>query len=302
MAVTSPAVSSKDAHPVTPGTTTGASLLSKEKPLNATHEDAAPGSEPPLVPPATISYFRSPRTQARTLPLGPQPTTPGLSTAPREGVPPPNRPETTERPIEKQKLSRAAIPEPPAIISELAQEEDGIPASQAERETFTYWRSGRSQAKGPIEGLEKAAGSLKEEAEDLMGGKFLIEPEKITYWKPGRVADPEKFSPTALAALPALLTNQAKKVEEGVAKAVDPVNLEDLEKWPALIEPDKITYWRPGRVADPAKYAPAAIAALPSVLKAQAKGIGEGIEKAVVSAHPEDLENLPALIEPDKIT
>lgn len=135
-----------------------------------------------------------------------------------------------------------------------------------------------------------------------MGGKFLTEPEKITYWEPGRVADPAKYSPAALAALPVALTNQAKGAGKEFEKAIDSTIQEDLERSQALIEPDKITYWRPGRVADPAKYAPAALAALPSVLTSQAKEVGQGLGKAVESVEQEATERPLALIEPDKIT
>lgn len=302
MAVTSPAVSSQDAQHVTPGTTTGASLLSKEKSLHATPEAANHGVEPPHDSSATISNLRPPNPQAGTLPLGPQPSTSRLSNPPGEAVPPPTRAEKLERPAKEQELSRTVMPGSSGIVRDSALEEEGVPASQAERATFGYWRSGRSQAKGPVEGLEEAAGSLKEEGEDLIGAKLLSDPEKITYWKPGRVADPVKYSPAALAALPVVLTNQAKGVGEAAEKAIEAAKQEDLDQWQSLIEPDKVTYWRPGRVADPAKYAPAALAALPSVFTSQAKDIRDGLRKAVDTVNQEDLEKPLALIEPDKIT
>jgi hypothetical protein len=265
MAVTSPAVSSQDAAPITPGTTTGASLLAREKPLDATPEDATPGAQPPLIPFATLSYFRSPRSQAGALPLGQEPAASQLSHAPGEGGPPAPRAETIERPPEEPKLSGAGVTGPFEIARSPALEEEGIAASQAERENFTYWKSGRAQAKRPLKGLETAVGALKEE-EDVIGEKALVEPEKITYWKQPRVFDPAKYTAETLTGLPSVLMSQATGLENRVEKAAQSLQ-EDVDGGKALIEPEKITYWTQGRVTDPAKYAPAALAALPTSLK-----------------------------------
>lgn len=291
MALTSPAVSSQDAAPITPETTTGASFFSKEKPLNATLaalEDATPGAEPSLIPLDTISYFRSPRSQARTLPLGPEPTTSELNHALGEGSSSADRAKARERPLEEQKLAGPGVTAPLDTVRSFAVEEEGIAASQAEREAFTYWRSGRSQAKRPLEGLETAVGALKEE-EDVIGEKVMIEPEKITYWRHPRVADPSKYAPAALAAaLPAVLTSQTKAVEAQFGKAIETLE-EDVEGGKALIEPDKITYWRPSRVMDPAKYAQAALTALPPVLINQAKGVEDQVGKAALPTVLKDI-------------
>jgi hypothetical protein len=304
MAFTSPAVSSQDAAPITPETTTGASLLSKEKPL-----DASPGipntiratEPPPVFPtaPTTIPDLRTPDTQAGSLPLGPQPTTSELSHTASEGGPSATRAEAIERPAEEQKLAGQAIPGALDITQSAALEEEGIPASQAERETFGYWRSGRSQAKRALGGLEATVGSLKEE-EDVIGRKSLVDPEKITYFRQGRVADPAKYAPAALAALPDLLTSQAKAVGDK-AKNVAQVLGEDLDGGKALIEPDKITYWSHGRVADPAKYASAGLATLSSAAENEAKAIRDRLGNAFDFAK-EEVDGGKALIEPDKIT
>lgn len=307
MAFTSPAVSSQDAAPITPETTTGASLLSKEKPLDAspgianTNPVPDPQPQPTTVSPtapAAISDIRPADTPTGPLPLGSEPKTSELSHAAGEGSPPANRTEAIERPAEEQKLAGQGVPGPLDIARSPALEEAGIPASQAERETFGYWRSGRSQAKRALEGLETTVGSLKEE-EDVIGGKSLVDPEKVTYWSQDRVADPAKYATAALTALPALLTSQAKAVEDQAKKAA-PFLDEDLDGGNALIEPEKITYWSHGRVADPAKYAPAALAILPPVLGSQAKGIEDHLENAFQFAKDE-VDGGKALIEPDKI-
>jgi hypothetical protein len=107
--------------------------------------------------------------------------------------------------------------------------------------------------------------------EDLEGGKALIEPEKITYWSHKRVADPANYWQAALGALPNTLTSQAKAVGDKLGSRFK--FLEEVDGGKALIDPDKITYWSHGRVADPAKYAPAALAAVPPALE----DIGLGI-------------------------
>lgn len=301
MAFTSPAVSSQDAAPITPETTTGASLLSKEKPLNAPPGITTPGPDPPLPAPtdaAAIPDIRPSEPPAAPLPLGPEPKTPELSHQAGEGGPPANRTETIERPPEEQKLAgQAATTEPLDIARSPPLEEEGIPASQAERETLGYWRSGRSQAKRALESLEAVVEPPKEE-EDVIGGNSLVEPEKITYWRQGRVADPAKFAPAALAAVvPDALTSQAKAVGDEINAAAHVLE-EDLDGGKALIEPEKMTYWSHGRVADPANHAPAAIAALPKALESQTKAIAEKLE----SPFKEEVDGGKALIEPDKIS
>jgi hypothetical protein len=302
MAFTSPAVSSQDAAPITPGTTTGASLL-KEKPLNAAPEITNPGSEPTLATPTTptsVPDLRPAGSQTAPVPLGPEPTTPELSHPTGEGSPPATRTEAIERPPEKQKFAGQTAPAGPLDFARsLTLEEEGIPASQAERETFGYWRSGRSQAKRALEGMEATVWSLKEE-EDVIGGKSLVDPEKITYWRQGRVADPAKFAPAALAALPDVLTSQAKAFGDEMKTAAHVLE-EDFDGGKPLIEPEKITYWSHGRVADPADYAPAALAALPNALTSQAKVIGDKIESPFKFLE-EEIDGGKALIEPEKIT
>lgn len=302
MAVTSPAVSSQDATPVTPKTTTGATLLSKEKPLNAAHKSPIPGPAPPTAPPTAptaVPGIRPPNPQTGAVPLGPEPTASKLSHAPGEGGPPANRAEAVKRSPEEPKLTGQGIAGPLDIARNFVLEEEGVPASQAERETFRYWRSGRSQAKRAIEGLETAAGSLKK-AEDVIGEKALVEPEKITHWRQGRVVDPAKYAPAALAALPDLLTSQAKVAADQL-KNTAKVLEEDIDGGKALIEPEKITYWKPGRVTDPAHYAPAALAALPAAVESQVKGVGEHLGNAFEFLKDE-VDGGKALIEPDKIT
>ena len=304
MAFTSPAVSSQDAAPITPETTTGASLLSKEKPLNAPPGVIPPGPDPPLPTPtdaAAIPDIRPSDSQAAPVPLGPEPKTSELSHPASEGGPPANRAETIKRPPEEPKLAgEAATTEPLDIARSLPLEEEGNPASQAERETFGYWRSGRSQAKRALESLEAVVEPPKEE-EDVIGGKSLVEPETITYWRQGRVADPAKFAPAALAAaVPDALTSQAKAVG-GDIEAAAHVLEEDLDGGKALIEPEKMTYWSHGRVADPANYAPAAIAALPKALESQTKAIADKLESPFKFLE-EEVDGDKALIEPDKIS
>lgn len=303
MAFTSPAVSSQDAAPITPGTTTGASLISKEKPLNASPGITNPVPETPLPAPtesSSIPDIRPSDSQTAPLPLGPEPKASELSHPPGEGGPPATRTETIERPPEEPKLAgQTANAGPLDIARSPALEEERIPASQAERETFGYWRSGRSQAKRALESLEAVVESAKEE-EDVIGGKSLVEPEKIIYWRQGRVVDPAKFAPAALAAaVPNVLTSQAKLIGD---KLESPFRFleEEVDSGKALIEPEKITSWSHGRVADPANHAPAALAALPSALTSQAKAIGDKLESPFKFLE-EEVEGGKALIEPDKI-
>ncbi|KAM0709763.1 hypothetical protein Q7P35_003804 [Cladosporium inversicolor] len=305
MAFTSPAVSSQDAAPITPQTTTGASLLSKEKPLNASPGVTTPGPEPTLAAPTdppALPDLRPAPSQTAPLPLGPEPKTTQLSHPASEGGPPATRTEAIERPPEEQKLARQTATAGPLDIARsilVEEEEEGIPASQAERETFGYWRSGRSQAKRALEGLEAVAEPAKEE-EDVIGGKSLVEPEKITYWRQGRVADPAKFAPAALAALPDVLIGEAKVVGDEMKTAAHDLE-EDLDGGNPLVEPAKITYWSHGRVADPASYAPAALEAVPNALKSQAKAFGDKLESPFKFLE-EEIDGGKALIEPDKIT
>ena len=304
MAFTSPAVSSQDAAPITPGTTTGASLLFKEKPLNASPGITNPVPEaslPAPTEPSSIPDLRNSDSQTAPLPLGPEPKTSELSHPASEGSPPTNRTEAIERPPEEPKLAgQTATTGPLDIARSPPLEEEGIPASQAERETFRFWRSGRSQAKRALEGLEAAVEPVKEE-EDVIGGKSLVEPEKITYWRQGRVADPAKFAPAALAAaVPDVLTSQAKAVKN---KLESPFKFleEEVDGGKALIEPEKINYWSHGRVVDPANHAPAALAALPNALTSQAKVIGDKLESPFKFLE-EEVDGGKPLIEPEKIT
>ena len=304
MAFTSPAVSSQDVAPITPETTTGASLLSKEKPLNAPPGIATPGPDPPLSTPTdapAIPDMGPSEPQTAPVPLGPEPKTSGLSHPPGERSPPANRTETIERPPEEPKLAgQAATTGSLDIARSPPLEEEGIPASQAERDTFGFWRSGRSQAKRALEGLEAVVEPAKEE-EDVIGGKSLVEPEKITYWRQGRVADPAKFAPAALAAaVPDVLTSQAKAVK---SKLESPFKFleEEVDGGKALIEPEKITYWSHGRVVDPANHAPAALAALPNALTSQAKVIGDKLESPFKFLE-EEVDGGKPLIEPERIT
>ena len=303
MAFTSPAVSSQDAAPITPGTTTGASLLSKEKPLNASPETTN------LVPESLLSAstgasaipdIRPSDTQTAPIPLRPEPKASELGHPAGEGSSPANRTEAIERPPEEQKLAgQTATTGALDIARSPPLEEEGIPASQAERETFAYWRSRRSQAKRALEGVEAVVEAAKEE-EDVIGGKPLVEPEKITYWRQGRVVEPAKFAPAALAAaVPDVLRSQAKAVGDDI-KAAARVLEEDFDGGKPLIEPQKITYWSHGRVADPAKYAPAAIAVLPKALESQTKSIADEIKNPLKFLE-EEVDGGKALIEPDKI-
>jgi hypothetical protein len=299
MAVTSPAVSSQDATPITPETTTGALLLAREKPLDAAPENATRGAEPPIIPYATLSCIRPPRSQTGALPLGPEPTTSELSHAPSEGSPPAPRAEAIERPPEEPKLPGPGVTGPLEIPRNFALEEEGIAASEAERETFRYWKSRRSQAKRPLEELETASGALKEE-EDVIGEKALMEPEKITYWKQQRVFDPAKYAAATLTALPSVVIGQATGLGNRVEKAVETLQ-EDVDGGKALNEPEKINYWKQPRVFDPAKYASATFTGLPLVLISQATGSEHRGEKAVETLQ-EDVDGGKALIEPEKIT
>lgn len=304
MAFTSPAVSSQDVAPITPETTTGASLLSKEKPLNAPPGIASPGPDPPLSTPTdapAIPDMGPSESQTAPVPLGPEPKTSELSHPPGERSPPANRTETIERPPEEPKLAgQAATTGSLDIAGSPPLEEEGIPASQAERETFGFWRSGRSQAKRALEVLEAVVEPAKEE-EDVIGGRSLVEPEKITYWRQGRVADPAKFAPAALAAaMPDVLTSQTKAVGDRFERPFKFLE-EEVDGGKALIEPEKITYWSHGRVADPAKHAPAALAPLPDALTNQAQAIGDGFESPFKFLE-EEVEGGKVLIEPDKIT
>jgi hypothetical protein len=142
MAITSPAVSNQDATPVTPQTVTGAqrSLFAKEKtlstaPEDTNPEDAEPGAQPPLISTASIPYFRSPRAQARALPLRPEPAAPKLISSPGTAGPETARAEAIQGTTPKQDPTGAPDV---TIARELAAEEERVAASEAERATFGY--------------------------------------------------------------------------------------------------------------------------------------------------------------------
>lgn len=326
MAVTSPYVSNQDATPVTRQTITGAqrSLLAKEKPLNtppedanpedANPEDAEPGLQPSLIPTASIPYFRSPRAQARPLPLRPEPATPELIRSPGTAGPETPRAEAIKGSTPKKELTG---PSDLTIARDLFAEDEGVAASEAERATFGYWRHGRvteperyapaalAASKAAVKDLSTA---VTEKVEGLSSsvtaampqtleedGAIASDAERVTfgYWRHGRVVEPDKYAPAALANVAATLEDVGSTVAgklknlEPPLPAFLPQALDD-EDGPVASIAERATfgYWRHGRVAEPPKYAPAALMNLPDMMK----GFGTNPTK--------DLRNLETVVVP----
>lgn len=308
-------------------------------------EDSEPGSQAPLFPPATIPYFRSPRSLAlpldRPLPVGPQPAAPGLDrAAPAQGTAS-GRAAADAGQAAEQKLAGAGgqpqqQPAPPAVGqvagsaaagAVAALEEDGVPASLEERKGFGYWRSERSRGlKGP-EGVEKVFGGVERVEEELGGGEPVVAPEKIGYWQSRRVREPEAFwrevEGVGKKAEGGILDagREVEDVVEEAGKGVDPASIgyfktmrasepekfwaqaggvvqkaesEVLKPVRALedavgdveraIDPAKIEYWQPGRVADPAKYAKGALLAMVAGLRSVGSDLTEDLEPTIPPA------------------
>lgn len=239
------------------------------KPTVPPGEDLDPGLQPPLLPLPTIPYFRSSRSQARPLPLQPQPAPPGLPLPQTAAGPPPSRAEPGSGKIAEPELARPlVVPAEEAARQaawDFAAEEDaGVPASEGERAKFGYWRSPRSGARKVGEGLGTAVEVAREEVEGV-DEKPLVPPAEIAYWGSKRARSPKSCWGKTEAVV--------KEVEGGVAKTVD--DLEDVvEDASKRVDPAKIGYWRHGRVVDPGKYAPAA-------LVGKAAALTEAVPKAV---------------------
>jgi hypothetical protein len=317
MAVTSPYVSNQDATPVTRQTITGAqrSLSAKEKQINTppediNPEDAEPGSQPSLIPTASIPYFRSPRAQARAVPLRPEPAAPELVRSPGTAGPEAHRAEAIQGTTPKQEL---AGPSDVTVPRDLAEEDEGVAASEAERATFGYWRHGRvtepekyapaalAASQAAVKGFATA---VTEKVEDLSSslpaampqdldedGVVASDAERATfgYWRHGRVVEPDKYAPAALANVTTTLkdvgSTLAGKLEnlEPPVSAFIPQALDD-EDGTVASDAERATfgYWRHGRVAEPSKYAPAALTNLPIVLK----GLGTSATKELGNPEP----------------
>ena len=295
MALTSPAVSSQDATPVTPQTVTGAqrSLSAKEKPLNAAPEDAnpedpEPGQQPSLIPIASIPYLRSPRAQARALSFRPESTAPQLNRPTGAAGPETSRAEAIQGAPTKPEL---AGPSDDTLAKNLASEEEGVVASKAERATFGYWRHGRvtepekyapAALTASQEALRGFATAVTKQVEDLNSpmpavvpqaldeeGPVASDAERATfgYWRHGRVAEPDKYAPAALANVATTLkdigSTLAGKLEnlEPPVPAFVPQALDDEDGMVASdTERANFGYWKHGRVVEPSKYAPTALA------------------------------------------
>ena len=318
MAITSPAVSNQDATPVTPQTVTGAqrSLFAKEKPLSTAPEDtnpedAEPGAQPPLIPTASIPYFRSPRAQTRALPLRPEPAAPELISSPGTAGPETARAEAIQGTTPKQDPTGAPDV---TIARKLAAEEEGVAASEAERATFGYWRRPRvtepekyapaalaaSQAavKGfatavteKVEDLSSPVPAVVPQALDDEDGTIASDTERATfgYWRHGRVVEPDKYAPAALANMATTLKDVGSTVAGKVENLGPPVpaflpQVLDDEDGTVASDAERATfgYWRNGRVAEPSKYAPAVLTNLPIVLK----GVGTSAKKELGNLEP----------------
>jgi len=302
MAVTSPTVSSQDATPVTPETITGAqrSLSAKQKPLNTAPEDtnpedAEPGLQPSLIPVTSIPYFRSPRAQARALSFRPESTTPEFIRPTGAAGPETSRAEAVKGTSPKEEL---AGPSNVTIARDLTTEEEGVAASEAERATFGYWRHGRATepekyapaalaaSQAALKGLVTAVTEKKEDLSSLVpavmlqaldeDGILASDAERATfgYWRHGRVAEPDKYAPAALANVAITLKDIGSSVVgklenlEPHAPAFLPQVLDD-EDGAVASDADRaaFSYWRHGRVAEPSKCSPAASINQPTMLK-----------------------------------
>jgi hypothetical protein len=318
MAITSPAVSNQDATPVTRQTVTGAqrSLFAKEKPLrtapeDTNPEDAEPGAQPSLIPTTSIPSFRSPRAQARALPLRPEPTAPELISSPGTAGPETARAETIQGTTPKQDPTG---PPDVTITRKLDAEEEGVAASEAERATFGYWRHPRvtepekyapaalaaSQAvvKGlatavteKVEDLSSSVPAVMPQALDDEDGTMASDAERATfgYWIHKRVAEPDKYAPAALANVATTLKDVGSTVVGKLENLGPPVpaflpQVLDDEDGTVASDAERATfgYWRHGRVAEPEKYAPAALTNQPIVLK----GIGTSATKEIRNMEP----------------
>ena len=321
MAVTSPTVSNQDATPVTPETITGArrSLSAKQKPLNTAPEDtnpedAEPGSQPSLIPLTSIPYFRSPRAQARALPFRPESTAPELIRSPGGTGPETSRAEAIQGPSPKKELAGPADVAVP-VAQNLAAEEEGVAASEAERATFGYWRHGRftepeKYAPAALAASQAAlkgfATAVTENLEDLSppapvpavmqqaldeDGIAASDAERATfgYWRHGRVVEPDKYAPAALANAATTLKDLGSSVAGRLENLEPPVPtflpqvLED-EDGVVASDAERATfgYWRHGRVAEPEKYSPAALKDIPTMLK----DFGTSVTKDIGNSEP----------------
>jgi hypothetical protein len=317
MAVTSPYVSNQDATPVTRQTITGAqrSLSAKEKQLNTppedtNPEDAEPGLQPSLIPTASIPYFRSPRAQARAVPLRPEPATPELIRPPGAPGPETTRAEAIQGTTPKKELT--GVPDV-TVARDLAEEDEGVAAPEAERATFGYWRHGRvtepekyapaalAASQAAVKGFATA---VTEKVEDLSSsvpaampqdldedGVVASDAERATlgYWRHGRVVEPDKYAPAALANVATTLKDVGSTVAGKLENLEPPVpaflaQALDDEDGTVASDTDRAAfgYWSHGRVAEPSKYAPAALTNLPIVLK----GIGTSATKELGNLEP----------------
>jgi hypothetical protein len=307
MAVTSPYVSNQDATPVTPQTVTGAqrSLSAKEKQLNTAPgdgnpEDAEPGAQPSLIPTPSISYFRSPRAQARALSFRPEPTAPELIRSPGTAGPETSRAEAIQGPTPKQELTG---PSDVPIAGDLAAEEEGVAASEAERANFGYWRHGRvtepeKYAPAALAASQAAVKSfatvVTEKVGDLSSSVPAINPQVLDedgvvtsdaeratfgYWRHGRVVEPDKYAPAALANVATTLKDVGSTVAGKLENLEPPIPAflpQPLDEEDGAVASDaeraSFGYWSHGRVAEPSKYSPAALANLPTILKGRGTG------------------------------
>jgi hypothetical protein len=318
MAITSPAVSNQDATPVTRQTITGAqrSLSAKEKPLNtapedANPEDAEPGTHSPLIPTASIPYFRSPRAQARTLPLRPEPGAPELISSPGTTGPETARAEAIQGTTPKQDPT---APPDVTIVQDIAAEEEGVAASEAERATFGYWRHPRATepekyapaalaaSQAAVKGLATA---VTEKVEDVVSsvpavvpqvlddedGPIASDAERATlgYWRHPRVMEPDKYAPAALANVATALKDVGStvagqlEISRSPVAALIPQVLDDEDGAVASdAERAAFGYWKHPRVTEPSKYAPAALTNQPIVLK----GVGTSAAKDLGNLEP----------------
>lgn len=282
------------------------------KPPIPSGEDLDPNTQPPLLPLPTIPYFRSPRSQPRPLPLQPQPPASGLSLPPGNAGPPPSRAEPGQGKAAESQLAGPGVV-PPAVgaaageaakgqvagaVPLVADEEGALPVSDAERAKFGYWRPSRAGAGKFAEGLEKVREVTGGDVEGLFGEEKPVMPvAEMGYWGSRRARSPKGFW--------AGTKGLVEGVEGGVTKVVG--ELEDVVEDEAsrVVDPAKIAHWRHGRVTDPAKFAPAAIAgrsaavvegamkAIPDIALPAGKE-AKKVQQAVISAHRAASEYSPS--------
>jgi hypothetical protein len=142
-----------------------------------------------------------------------------------------------------------------------------------------------------VEDLSSSVPAVMPQALDDEDGTMASDAERATfgYWIHKRVAEPDKYAPAALANVATTLKDVGSTVVGKLENLGPPVpaflpQVLDDEDGTVASDAERATfgYWRHGRVAEPEKYAPAALTNQPIVLK----GIGTSATKEIRNMEP----------------